>query len=514
MVRLCGVLLVSIEALVAPSARAETARQGWKGETADWMKFLPDETPLARIMMPASHDGAMVEGRCTSISSTLDGYAQLFINQSLTVGEQLEAGSRYVELRPYFHKDEVCSSHCTFVNVWLVKAAIGGVGESFSTVFSEVRAFLEANRSEVVFLNIWRWGYAYGGDAKKEQEIRRAVRELMNRDEFRDMFYRWPGDTNDCPSVNALRLADVRGKVIAICEDTDPDVVNGIWGHTDTASETSGRLAIRRRGSDTEDVNFLITDQLSVWKECEGIDPVDLAYAASFELTWQFSLKDLGNSNLELSKKANPCLSTFLEEGVSAYGKGMAIYTDYVTADTARTIIAYNFPVPSGTNGGGWLPLPPRPDRLSAADWAALQGRFAELGVGEQRIWDVADWVNGKVSAGDGLLSSKYLRASFDLDVPPIDEGAEVRFSETACDAAGGFSFRIRIDRSDRQDHEFVTVPAERIAPYVLVSEESPLDWRPVDADRLSVDADGRVTIMRQAGRTSGFVRLLLPEDR
>lgn len=494
----CGFCLSAVVAATAPSC-------GWNGETADWMKFLPDGVALAEIMMPASHDGAMIEGCGKSISWLSNDAIPLFINQAVTVGEQFAAGSRYVELRPMFGDDnELYSSHCTYVKI--LKASFGGTGESFVQVFREAKSFLAAHPSEVVFFNIWRWSYAYGGDAKMETKIRTAVKDLMDRDEFKSMFYRWTGASGDCPSVNAIRLGDVRGKVIAIWEDTTPDAANGIWGHQDVGPAAPGRLAVSRRGSDTDNVDNLVKDQLSIWAGCKDWDPVELAYAASFELTWQFSLFDLKNSNLKLSKKANPRLKDFLSTGVAAYGKGMLIYTDYVTADTACEIIAYNFPLPA--SGGGALPLPPRPRCLTAAGWASLQERFEDFGIGTERVWDLADWVERKAGGEARLLGSEYLRASFDLGVAPMDDDTTVTLVDVAGGTGSGFSFRIRVDGG-----EFVCAPAERLAPYIRVVDSLGGDWRVVDVNRLKVEETGEVIISRKSSLPIEFVRLSLPTD-
>lgn len=321
----------------------------WRGETADWMKFVPDERPLAGIMMPSSHDAAMVEGCCKAILPLPNGFRGLFINQGLSIRGQLEAGSRRFDLRPYFRGDELVSCHVTYVDE--LQRVVGGTGVSFARIFADTRDFLAEHPTETVFFDISKW--SYGGDDATDAKTRAAVREMMESEDYRDMFYRWSGAMAGCPSVNALRIgADgVRGKVVCLWDQTAADPANGVWGWSGSPAK-SGCLSLLGRWSDTKDIGYLMEDQLATWAKCRGVQPTAQAYAASWQLTWQFDLLDLANSNDKMTRQVHPCLPAFLKEGVAANGRAMFIGMDYVDPLSCAVVIACNF------GPGGEIDLP------------------------------------------------------------------------------------------------------------------------------------------------------------
>ena len=325
------VLLLTCAACAALAVRGAE----WAGETADWMKFVPDGTPLARIMMPGAHDAAMVEGyerQITIVPKILKG---LFLNQDLTIGQQLAAGVRCFDLRPYVTSDgTVYSCHCTYVDE--LKLLVGGAGEGFRQIFGEAQAFLAANPSETVIFDFSKW--SYDGNAATDTKTRAAVKALM--EEFGAIFYVRSAD--GCPSVNALPLGDVRGKVIAVWDETEPDVENGIWGKGGFPAR-AGCLATSGGWSNTLDLDYLKENQRQKWDAVRGEDPTEHAFLLAWQLTWQFDLLDIADSNRKLAAKANPLLKDFLAEGVAANGKAMIVNADYVSADLSRQIIAYNF---------------------------------------------------------------------------------------------------------------------------------------------------------------------------
>lgn len=309
----------------------------WAGETADWMKFVPDGTALGNITMPASHDSAMVDGLCQAICPLPQAFEGLFANQDLTIGQQLVAGARCFDLRPWFVADELRSSHTTFVDE--LGFAAGGTGLSFRRIFEETAEFLAAHPSEVVFFGISKWGYGF--DEATGNRQRTIVRSLMN--EFGAVIYRWSGE-GSCPGINAIRLSDdIRGKLICLWSDSDCDPRNGIWGYGGRPA-ANGKLAQTGHWSNTRDINYLLENQLEQWATCQGADPVEFAFSPSWQLTWQFDLLDLADSNRKLANIANPKLPGFLAEGLRrGYPKPMFVQTDYVNADTSRAIISYNF---------------------------------------------------------------------------------------------------------------------------------------------------------------------------
>ena len=57
--------------------------------SADWMKHLPDDMPLSKVVLPGTHDSATKNVQLAYITRC----------QALSIGEQLEAGFRYLDIR-------------------------------------------------------------------------------------------------------------------------------------------------------------------------------------------------------------------------------------------------------------------------------------------------------------------------------------------------------------------------------------------------------------------------------
>ena len=84
---LAALLLVVLGMLVLPlTERADTTPVPG---SADWMAALPDDTPLSALVIPGTHDSATQFVRLAYFSKC----------QALSVGEQLEAGFRYLDIR-------------------------------------------------------------------------------------------------------------------------------------------------------------------------------------------------------------------------------------------------------------------------------------------------------------------------------------------------------------------------------------------------------------------------------
>jgi hypothetical protein len=83
-----------------------------KTATRDWMRSLPDSTPLSAISIPGTHDSAALHGGLA---------AQC---QSWTIKDQLEAGIRFIDVR--------CRSKLSF--------GVRDHGRAVTGVFKEARA--------------------------------------------------------------------------------------------------------------------------------------------------------------------------------------------------------------------------------------------------------------------------------------------------------------------------------------------------------------------------------------
>ncbi|MBR3474532.1 MAG: phosphatidylinositol-specific phospholipase C domain-containing protein [Oscillospiraceae bacterium] len=132
--------------------------------SADWMKELPDETPLNALALPGTHDSATQ-------------YVQLgFFSkcQSKSIGEQLEAGYRYLDVRLAVSGDGMELMH------GFTKCRSGPMPWNstltLDAVLEDCYAFLSAHPTETVVFAVKQ---EHGGESVKEFQtiLNRYVQE-------------------------------------------------------------------------------------------------------------------------------------------------------------------------------------------------------------------------------------------------------------------------------------------------------------------------------------------------
>ncbi|HEU5004305.1 MAG TPA: phosphatidylinositol-specific phospholipase C domain-containing protein [Actinomycetota bacterium] len=165
------------------------------------------------ITMPGSHDAGMY----------IQGNEQA-VTQSLSIGAQLEAGSRYFDLRVYRSGD--------------LKTYHGNTdGGTLSSILTDVSDFLTANSSETVILK-FRAYYC-------ESDVVAMVKSMLG-----NLLYK----STTTPNFAQLPLSALTGKVVAVCSRTfaplfpaaspDPapmDPSEGIHPYWDYGNEDTGQ---------------------------------------------------------------------------------------------------------------------------------------------------------------------------------------------------------------------------------------------------------------------------------
>ena len=132
---LAVVLALAVMMYVIPACETVSAER--VDGSAEWMKALPDDTPLSEVILPGTHDSATKNVQLAYFSKC----------QALTIGEQLDAGFRYLDIRlgdgegfPLMHG----FTHCT----------AGGFPWSKNLMLADVLkgcyAFLEAHPTETI----------------------------------------------------------------------------------------------------------------------------------------------------------------------------------------------------------------------------------------------------------------------------------------------------------------------------------------------------------------------------
>jgi hypothetical protein len=117
----------------------------------DWMGALRNNVQLSQITMPASHDAGISTPTYANKGANLQ--PSVAICQSLDIAGQLNAGSRFFDLRFARHKTPVVTAR-----TYHTTAGSGGWGENAVSIFTAVDTFLAQHAGEVVILRITQTG--------------------------------------------------------------------------------------------------------------------------------------------------------------------------------------------------------------------------------------------------------------------------------------------------------------------------------------------------------------------
>lgn len=187
-----------------------------------WMHALqtakPDVT-LNQLIMPGSHDAGMY----TTEDYNLGGGGEWAQTQSLSILGQLQAGSRYFDLRICKHKDHLRTYHGD--------TGYGAYGAMLGSIIGDVKTFLQSapGMNEVVIL---KFSHSY------KDSVERTVGVVKN---LGNLLYKHPAQTLTI-NLATMKLSDLAGKVVAVFGDEYSDHWNpdeGIFPYYDTDSNPS-----------------------------------------------------------------------------------------------------------------------------------------------------------------------------------------------------------------------------------------------------------------------------------
>ncbi len=179
-------------AALAPAAMLAPAVLARADETpidlSRWMAGLADDAPLSAITIPGTHDSG---ARFGGAAPVVDFVTALWVQaQNWTVTQQLNAGVRFLDVRPHAEPDGTLRIHHMFVDEQL----------SLTDVLRECVAFLAANPTEALLMRVQQ-------EASKmpEAEFAAAVDRHAGEADAGDRLYRDPA----IPQLQAVRGAIV-----------------------------------------------------------------------------------------------------------------------------------------------------------------------------------------------------------------------------------------------------------------------------------------------------------------
>lgn len=205
---LCGMLALSAVSL---PVQAASVPQGWADvSSSEWMKYVPDETPLHQINIPGAHDAGT-----QYVTHTFYEEAQC---QDTSIQQQLNMGVRYLDVRlkyenakNYLFRDDI-PAHLRFTHGGidcLVDDSFSSDWLRFDDVLQDwIYPFLRANPSETIVMCIQ--------EQNSNKSETTEFSKLLHKDYIdKASSYWYLGD--EIPSLN-----EVRGKIVLMRRYNNP----------------------------------------------------------------------------------------------------------------------------------------------------------------------------------------------------------------------------------------------------------------------------------------------------
>lgn len=296
----------STQSAEAIGAAADLTLLPWDSSLTDWMAALPDSRSIADLTIPGTHDsGADLDG-------TLSQWTKC---QSLSIGDQLSSGVRFLDIRLKLQEDVLNVYH-----------GIADQELSFDEVRADCKAFLEAHPGEVILMSIKQ-------EDENNASFPSAIAAAIAKDP--DLWY----TSNKLPT-----LGDVRGKIVLLRRYAGASIGFNCWD--DWVDNTAFTM---NRG-----VSMKVQDYYSLgdssnltakWNEITTLATTaaksDNTLCLNFTSGYTSGLFGLPNITA-VSGDINPKLLSYAE---SLPQGGYGVFAiDFITPEIAAQLIATNFP--------------------------------------------------------------------------------------------------------------------------------------------------------------------------
>ena len=306
-------------------------------DTTAWMSCLDNNTKLNGIVMPGSHDAGMSQtNHCGGGAQFNCGIIQ---TQALDILQQLEAGSRYFDIRVDYDHRELVTYHRT--------GDAGCNGQPLVAVLDQSLEFIQSHPSETFILKFSH----IRTNRNNEQEIKDRIDQFLTDIKYRGYFF-----TQSKSDVNLAKIAlgDCRGKIILVFDY--PEHIGARTArfryrdgnsHDSSGVESGGyrgpNITVYDSYSNTTSLEKMMHDQLAKLDAYGGLDK-DCFFLLSWTLTPNTNTFFDGSVK-KLAEEANPALEEVLIQRMSQPDKPKPniVYIDYLNVKTAQSIIQCNF---------------------------------------------------------------------------------------------------------------------------------------------------------------------------
>ena len=216
--------------------------------SGNWMGRIPDNTYVAALSIPGSHDSSTGSG-WESASETL---GEMFARtQDLTIAEQWSIGVRAFDMRPAVYEDHLNLNH-----------GICATKLHFEEVLCQLRDSLIANPSEFIVIHM---RHEEEGDAISDPNhaiYNARILELFKSDELKDYMVNFK---------RTLRLSEVRGKILVLSRDKyASQPIGGFLSNWTGSADWSRRTQVTVTGpgnSSSRTSSIYIQDYWETYKE-------------------------------------------------------------------------------------------------------------------------------------------------------------------------------------------------------------------------------------------------------
>lgn len=263
------------------------------------------EKQVANVCFPASHDAGMYTLTRQTFGST-DCNTR---TQRLNIGDQLQAGVRYFDMRPAVWEPTgpMCLGHFTDT-----EDGYGSLGQDLTSALEQARDFCDAHPQEIIILKFSHYSCQSDDpfdDTLKAKMLNDYIHPLLGNHMFTS------SDANLNLGAQTLRsIVESGQRIICVFDDLntfiDPNV--GVFSFGGPA-DTSKNFRLFDSYTGTDSYRKMVDDQVAKWG---GFTPSDWSmFLLSFTLT---NTPVIGSCILDMADAANPSLLPILAKDYPA----------------------------------------------------------------------------------------------------------------------------------------------------------------------------------------------------
>ena len=290
--------------------------------------------PLTHICIPASHDAGMSQiNGGTAFSNAANTQTQ-----TLNIGNQLTAGSRYFDIRPVITDGTYATGHYSYISE--INSWQGSNGQSISDMISEINSFTDRN-NELVIINL---SHAYDTDDGNSNYT------IFTQDQWNSLFDELMGinhlyvhsnpTTVDLTKVTlSTFIGSPSPAVVVIVQPDDTIDLGYYYSH---GFYKYSQFNAYNSYADTSDLGTMESDQFTKMAAQRGT-PDQSYFLLSWTLTQSTAdVLHFGPSILDLANEADSALYTDLPPELSTNTYPNILFIDNFQNDGRMVDLAMN----------------------------------------------------------------------------------------------------------------------------------------------------------------------------